>query len=280
MKLLSSDAIRRCLVADPGNLIFSSDFDQIELRVAAALSGEPTMIAAAKEGRSLHKVAAERLFGLNYTQDQYRYTKNINFGWLFGGGPKTLSEQAGIPFETARDIIKQYETEFSALASYRKTGQERVLRSALSPREYDALRSLRSRLWAYRTDTQEGRKAAANVKAEIKRLCWHKVGYITTPFGRRLPVDADKAYTWLNYEVQSSARDIMGDAFLRIMDDKELNRTAMLIIHDEILGQAPRDIAEYMANRYGLTMTTTFLGVPITATGKVYGKSWGHGYTK
>jgi DNA polymerase-1 len=65
MKLLSSDTIRRCLIADKGMSIFSADFDQIELRVIAALAGEKVMIDAAKRGESLHKTAAVRLWGNN-----------------------------------------------------------------------------------------------------------------------------------------------------------------------------------------------------------------------
>src|SRR3982751_4053941 len=102
MKLLSAAAVRRCLIADDGMSMFSADFDQIEMRVAAAFAGETVMIEAAKRGESLHKTAALQLWGPGYTPDQYRYTKNVNFGWLFGGGAYTLSRQAGIPIDLAR----------------------------------------------------------------------------------------------------------------------------------------------------------------------------------
>lgn len=280
MKLLSSDAVRRCFIADPGHAIFSADFDQIELRVAAGLAGEQTLIEAAKRGESLHKIAAIKLWGLHFTPDQYRYTKNVNFGWLFGGGAKTLSEQAGISFAQAREIIAQYEKEFPSLAAYKKRRTEAILQSALSTAEYRAYRSLRSRMFDYRADTREGASARRVISLEISRLCYRKIGYATTPFGRRLIVDAEKAYSATNYIVQSSARDIMAGALLRVMADPELEPTVLLPIHDELLGQAPRRQAERIAQRYGEVMSTTFEGVPITASGKVYGKSWGHGYRK
>jgi DNA polymerase-1 len=280
MKLLGAPVIRRCFIADPDMHILSADFDQIELRVAAGLAGETVLIEAAKRGESLHKTAAVRLFGLNHTADQYRYTKNVNFGWLFGGGPKTLSDQAGIPFGQAQEIIREYEMAFPALAAYKRREQEAVLRSALSTLEYKTYKTLRSRMFNYRGDTKEGKAARAVINAEIKRLCWRKIGYAETPFGRRLPVDADKAYAVVNYKVQSSARDIMGHGLLRVMADPELEPTVLLPIHDELLGQAEISKAEYIAQRYGEVMSTTFQGVPITATGKVYGKSWGHGYVR
>lgn len=278
MKLLSADVIRRCIVADPGYLIITADFDQIELRVAAGFAGETSLIEAAKRGESLHQIAAVKLFGETYTPDEYRYTKNVNFGWLYGGGAKTLSEQAGIPIGKAAEIIREYEKAFPALTAYKKAQQELVLRSALSPQEYRVYRSLRSRQYQYRGDTVEGRRASYAIRVEIDRLLYNRIGFTTTPFGRRLVVDAAKAYTAVNYKVQSASRDIMAQAMLNVMADPELEPTVLLPIHDELLGQAPRNKAEHIARRYGEIMSTEFMGVPITASGKVYGKSWGHGY--
>lgn len=278
MKLLSPDTIRRCFVADPGYLMLTADFDQIELRVAAGLSGETVLIEAAKRGDSLHKTAAVSLFGEGYTGDQYRYTKNVNFGWLFGGGPKTLSQQAGIPFAQAQNIIKEYEKTFAALSAYKRQKQNEVLRSALSNDEYKAYQLLRNRLRYLREDTVDGRRARYALQIQIDRLMWRKIAYVTTPFGRRLIVDAAKSYTVVNYIVQSTAADLMKAAMLDVMADPELEPTVLLPIHDELLGQAPKSKAQRIAERYGEVMSRDFMGVPITASGKVYGKSWGHGY--
>jgi DNA polymerase-1 len=278
MKLLASDTIRRCLIADPGQVILSADFDQIELRVAGALSGERTLIDAALAGVSLHKATAIKIFGEDHTPDQYRFTKNLGFGWLFGGGAATLSEQTGVSIAQATALIRDYETAMPAMIAYKRSQTEMIMRSAFSREEYKLYRSLRSRMYAYRTDTLEGRQARYAMSMEIKRLCWRKHGFVTTPYGRRLLVDAEKAYTVVNYVVQSTAADLFKSALLRVMDDPALEPTVLLPVHDEILGQAPKRDAEWVAERYGQVMTTEFRGVPLTATGKVYGKSWGHGY--
>lgn len=278
MKLLSSASVRRCLIPDPGYSMITADFDQIELRVAAALSGEQVLIEAAKRGESLHKIAAVKLFGPNYTGDQYRYTKNVNFGWLYGGGAATLSRQAGIPLADAVAIIKQYEEEFSSLTAYKRKEQKKILQSALTAPEYKLYSSWRSQMAQYRYDTPDGRYQVARLKHQISRLCYGKIGYAYTPFGRRVIVSADKAYTVVNYIIQCSAADILKLSLLRVMADPVLEPTVLLPIHDEILGQAPIAKAERIAKRYGRVMSTEFMGVPITASGKVYGKSWGHGY--
>lgn len=280
MKLLASDTIRRCFIADPGHLIISADFDQIELRLAAAFSGEKKLIDAAKKGESLHKIAAVELFGPDYTPDQYRYTKNVNFGWLFGGGAKTLSEQAGITYAQANAIIKKYGTSFPDLSAYKRREQEAIYRQAFTAQEYQAYRRLRSRMFELRSDTPDGKDARANIGREIKRLCAGKYAYATTITGRRIIVDAETAYAVVNYKIQSAARDIMASALLRVMDDPELEPTVLLPIHDELLGQARKRHAERVAKRYGEVMSTSIEGVPLTASGKVYGRSWGHGYVR
>lgn len=278
MELLSAAAIRRCIVADPGNLIFGADYDQIELRVIAALANETAMIQAAKDGVSLHLLAANRLFGVDHVPDQYKLAKNINFTYAFAGGAGTMAERYEITYQQGAELIRDYETQFPALRKFKRSQQDKVLRSALSANEYRTYKLLVGQLFNFRSDTEAGRKARASVQRELNKLTKGKLGWITTRFGRRLPVDAGKAYTAINYEVQATARDIMAHGLLRVMDDPELYPTVLLPIHDELIGQGPRRKAEHLAVRYGEVMTTEFLGVPITATGKVYGRSWGDAY--
>lgn len=280
MQLLSAAAIRRCFIADSGMSIFSADYDQIELRVIAALANETSMIEAAKKGESLHKLAAVRLFGIDYVPDQYKLAKNINFTNVFAGGPSTAAKRYEISIGQAIELFRDYAEAFPSLARYKRYITELVLQRALSTTEYKAYKVIRSRMFNFRNDTKEGKSARAALNIELKRLCYGKTGWIETEFGRRILVDAIKPYAGVNYTVQSTARDIMGHGFLNVMDDEELNPTVLLPIHDELLGQGPKSKAQYLVDRYAEVMTTEFLGVPITASGKVYGKSWGHGYRK
>lgn len=278
MKLLSPETVRRCFIADEGMSIFSADYDQIELRVIAALAGEQSMIDAAKRGESLHILAANRLFGIDHTPDQYKLAKNINFTFVFGGSGWTMHVRYGIPYAEAQSLISDYRAAFPALTRYMRQKQNEVIKEALSDMEYRAYRQLLSRMFEYRSDTKEGKALRKAVQIEMERLCYGKFARVVTPFGRLLIVDAVKPYTVVNYLVQSSAADIMKHGFLRVMRDEELNPAVLLPIHDELLGQAKKKDAQYFADRFANVMTTDFQGVPITASGKVYGKSWGHGY--
>lgn len=280
MKLLGSAAIRRCLIADPGMVIVSADFDQVELRVIAGLAQEQSMIDAAKRDESLHKLAAAKLFGEDYTPDQYKLAKNINFTWAFGGGAGKMHRMYSISMVQAATLVREYEAAFPALVAFKRNEQNKILMSALGPEGMRRYRQLRNRMFDYRSDTKEGKAARRVVELELKRLTYRKIGYTTNPFGRTLIVDAMKPYTVVNYKVQSSAADIMKDALLRVMDDPELEPGILLPVHDELIAQAPIAEAESYAARLAEVMTTEFEGVPITASGEVYGPSWGHGYMK
>jgi DNA polymerase-1 len=275
MKLLSSAAVRRCLVADPGYSIISADFDQIEWRILAAMAGERSMIQAIRRGESIHKFAAARLFGEGYTPDQYKRTKNINFTYAFGGGAGKMASTYDIPYAEAERLVKDYTEAFPALSKFKRKQIDLVLKRALNPYEYDAVRRLQSRMFGLRP-TAHAAKAA--LKLQINRICYGKIARITNPFGRPLVVDAIKAYSVVNYLVQSTAADLMKQSLIDVMDDPVLEPTVLLVIHDEILGQAKKRHAQQIVDRLAGTMTRDFMSVPITASGEVYGKSWGHGY--
>lgn len=280
MKLLSAAAIRRCIIADPGKVIFSADFDQMQMRIAAALAGETPMIEAAKKGESLHLTAANRLFGIDHTPDQYKLSKNINFTWLFAGGPKTTAERYSITISEAISLFKDYEQAFPRLAAFKRKVTQDIISQALTSTEYKVFRQLRSRMYDYKSDTPQGRAARKAIQVEIDRLCYRKLGWVETPYGRRIPVDIGKAYAAINYLIQSLERDLFGEALIRVMEDERCNPCVLLPVHDELLGQAPKAEADYYAERFAAIMSHEFMGVPMTAAGQVYGKSWGHGYLK
>jgi DNA polymerase-1 len=99
---------------------------------------------------------------------------------------------------------------------------------------------------------------------------------VITPFGRVLPLDRNRIYSGVNYMIQSSARDIMLDGRIRI-HEAGLDDYILLEVHDEFLGQGPKDIAGDIAREVEKLMFTDFEGVPIDAESEVYGLSWGHG---
>ncbi len=103
--------IRRAFVAERGFMLLSADYSQIDLRVLAHLSGDPTLTSAFRKGEDIHIRTATELLGM--TPDKVdanarRLAKTINFGIIYGMGPQRLATALGIPTSEASDYIKRY----------------------------------------------------------------------------------------------------------------------------------------------------------------------------
>lgn len=112
--------IRRCFIADPGETIVSVDYQAQELRVLAALSGDVTMIKAFREGLDLHLLTAQAAWGPHITKDmvERKYAKTVNFGRVYGGGAKTVSEQTGLPFMQAKRVVEAFDKRYPGVKTY------------------------------------------------------------------------------------------------------------------------------------------------------------------
>lgn len=114
-------AIRKGFVADKGYVLASIDYSQIELRIAASLSGDPEMVKIFKSGKDFHVATAARLFNVmesNVSFEQRRDAKTINFSVLYGVSAFGLSERSEMGRAEAGDFIKRYYQVFSKLKKY------------------------------------------------------------------------------------------------------------------------------------------------------------------
>src|SRR5271169_4824551 len=103
--------IRRAFVAAPGCLMLSADYSQIELRVLAHLSGDPTLIDAFRRGEDIHARTAAEVLGRRPDEvdaEARRLAKVINFGIIYGMGPQRLAGELGISLKEASEYIKRY----------------------------------------------------------------------------------------------------------------------------------------------------------------------------
>ena len=217
--------IRRCFVADEGQVMASVDYQAQELRVLAGISGDATMQTAFRTGADLHQITADA------SGVDRKVGKMVNFAYVYGSGPRNIAEQAGIDVDTAKRVIAGFE------------------------KSYPKVKQLSQRLQ--------------------KEARWD--GYVTTSFGRRLPVDEDRPYAALNYMVQSTSRDITAQGLLRL-HKAGFTPYLRLPIHDEVLASLPADKAVGGAKRIGELMATTFKGVFVGTDPEVGGRSWGSLY--
>lgn len=114
-------SIRQAFVAEDGFKIVSLDYSQIELRLAAHLSGDERMIETFNKGKDVHTATAAEINGVKVkevTKEMRREAKAINFGILYGQGPYGLSQTADIPFARAKEFIEKYFVIYKDIKKY------------------------------------------------------------------------------------------------------------------------------------------------------------------
>lgn len=121
--------IRRAFIADPGCLILSADYSQIELRLIADISGDPDMIEAFNAGEDIHRATAAKIYHLplsEVTDDQRRHAKTANFGIIYGISAFGLSERLAIPRSEAKLLIENYLKSYPRVQAYMQECIERA----------------------------------------------------------------------------------------------------------------------------------------------------------
>ena len=113
--------IRRAFIPAEGNVFFSADYSQIELRLVADLSHDKTMLDAFAHGHDIHAITAARIYHKpleQVTSDERRKAKTANFGILYGISAFGLAQRLNIPREEAKMLIDGYYTTFPQVRDY------------------------------------------------------------------------------------------------------------------------------------------------------------------
>lgn len=110
--------VRGGFVAKEGYKLIGIDYSQIELRLLAHFSGDEAMVEAFRTGKDIHKETALKLFGEAEAVAKRGVAKSINFGLLYGMGPKRLSETIGISTKEAKSYIESYFATFPTIKNY------------------------------------------------------------------------------------------------------------------------------------------------------------------
>jgi len=107
--------LRRAFVAAPGHMLLVADYDQIELRVIAHLSGDPGLVQAFEEHRDIHRATASRVFGVppeDVTFTQRSRAKMVSYGLAYGMEAYGLAQRLGIETPEAAEILASYFSAF------------------------------------------------------------------------------------------------------------------------------------------------------------------------
>lgn len=118
--------VRRSVVADPGHVLISSDYDQVEMRVLAALADVKGIKKAIADGVDLHGFTAELVYGKDYTKFHRKLMKSVGFGKVYGGGAVALARQSGAPLDAVKHAIAEYDRVFPEIKRYGQRLQRRA----------------------------------------------------------------------------------------------------------------------------------------------------------
>jgi DNA polymerase I len=206
--------IRACFVAEPGNLLVSADYSQVELRLLAHIAGEDALKEIFRKGDDVHTATACRVFGVTPEQidpGMRSKAKMINYGIVYGLSAWGMADRLDIPQEEADEFIQRYLAGFPAVARFIEEtitqGIEHGYVSTLFGRRRQ-VPELRARRWELR---KQGERFAVNMV------------------------------------IQGTAADIMKVAMVRCdqaLKESGLRSRMVLQIHDELLFEGPAEESE------------------------------------
>lgn len=196
--------IRKCFIPEPGQLFFSADYSQIELRVMAHLSGDENMIEAFREGYDIHAATAARIYKEDInsvSRDQRTKAKRANFGIIYGITVFGLAERLDISRDEAKQLIEGYFNTFPGVHAYMEKAKE-------TAREHGYAETF-----------------------------FHRRRYLPDITSHNATVRNFAERNAINAPIQGSAADIIKIAMVRIYERfqrEEIRSKMILQVHDEL----------------------------------------------
>jgi len=234
-------SVREAFVAKEGYRLMSIDYSQIELRLLAHFSKDAALMEAFNNDVDIHMATAIKLFGEADAKEKRNFAKSVNFGLLYGMGPKKLSAELGIPQSEAKEIIHHYFASFPTVKHFLESIQERVKREG-----YVETILKRRRIFDY--ENANGMQKAAFMRESV------------------------------NTVFQGSAADLIKLSMNHIdtmIEEEGLDAFMLLQIHDELIFEVKEDLIEEMGRRFVESMENILtLEVPLKCSVST-GKSWG-----
>ena len=196
--------VRKAFIPYPGQLFFSADYSQIELRIMAHLSQDANLIEAFMQGNDIHAATAAKIFKKpleEVTSDERRKAKTANFGIIYGISAFGLAERMGVSRTEAKQLIDGYFETYPGVKAYMDKSIEMAREKGYT-----------ETIFGRRCQLPDINSGNAVVRAYAERNA-------------------------INAPIQGSAADIIKIAMIRIsrrMEQEALQSKMMLQVHDEL----------------------------------------------
>ena len=208
--------IRAAFIAEPGHLLLTADYSQIELRLLAHFSRDPLLVEAYRRGDDIHTLTASQVFGvppLMVTADHRRQAKVVNFGIVYGLSPFGLSQNLGIEPAEAKQFITNYFERYAGVRAFIDKTLEEARRELKVKTLFGRVRPI-----------PDINSKNANQRGFAER-------------------------TAVNTPLQGTAADLIKIAMIRIdaaLRDRGLKSRMTLQVHDELVFEVPENEIEIM----------------------------------
>jgi DNA polymerase-1 len=208
--------IRAAFTAEPGHMLLTADYSQIELRLLAHFSRDPLLVEAYRRGDDIHTLTASQVFGvppLMVTADHRRQAKVVNFGIVYGLSAFGLSQQLGIEPAEAKQFIAAYFERYKGVRAFIDKTLEEARRDL-------KVRTLHGRV----RPIPDINSKNANQRGFAER-------------------------TAVNTPLQGTAADLIKVAMIRIdaaLRDRGLKSRMTLQVHDELVFEVPESEVDTM----------------------------------
>jgi len=208
--------IRAAFIAEPGHVLLTADYSQIELRLLAHFSHDPLLVEAYRRGDDIHTLTASQVFGvppLMVTPDHRRQAKVVNFGIVYGLSAFGLSQQLGIEPSEAKQFISAYFEKYSGVRAFIDRTLEEARRDLKVKTLFGRVRPI-----------PDINSKNANQRGFAER-------------------------TAVNTPLQGTAADLIKIAMIRIdaaLRERGLKSRMTLQVHDELVFEVPENEVEAM----------------------------------
>jgi DNA polymerase-1 len=236
--------IRKAIIAPSGAYLLSADYSQIDLRVLAHLSQDPSLIDAFARDEDIHATTASKIFGISVgevTPDMRRNAKTVNFGVIYGMSDYGLEQATDLTREEAAQFIALYFEKYPKVKEYLEDTKSQA-------RKLGYVQTVLGR----RRFLPEINSANRMVREAAERMA-------------------------INAPVQGSSADIIKIAMINLhreMEKRNLKSQMLLQIHDELLFEVPEAEVEDMKSLVAELMPRAFqLRVPVKIDTKL-GSNW------
>lgn len=204
--------VRKAFISrDENHVLLAADYSQIELRLIAEFSKDPSMVEAFVKGEDIHTATAAKVFGVELeevTREQRGNAKTVNFGIIYGVSAFGLSQQTTLSRSESSEIIKSYFQTYPGIRDYIESQKELARKEGF-------------------VETMFGRRR-----------------YLKDINSRNAVVRSHAERNAVNAPIQGTAADIIKLAMIKIhkeLEQSELKTKMLLQVHDELVFDVPKE---------------------------------------